>query len=255
MERSTAREGLSVQEKRRVVLEAAEIGVSAAARQAKVTRASIYRWRAVLESGSESLPLPSRKGSFLLANRLSAETEKAVMALALEQPHLGQTRVATELRTLGFSVSPAGVRNIWVRQGLARMSDRATAAANRAAFQGAGGSPPEAGTLAAQVAQLAAAIGHMQAQLTQLISVEERRGRARRAHLEQQRVATEKVPSTPKVGGVLHRLFGDAILESVGSTSKLEDERDRRPKYEPGILTRLLARRTRSEESSDTLDA
>ncbi|WP_372372568.1 hypothetical protein ACDI13_00005 [Alcaligenes faecalis] len=45
-------------------------------------------------------------------------TEAAVAFLALEQPAFGQVRVSNELRKCGVSISPCGVRSVWLRRGL-----------------------------------------------------------------------------------------------------------------------------------------
>ncbi len=44
--------------------------------------------------------------------------------MAIEQPAWGQTRVSNELAKKGVSVSPFGVRSIWLRNGLATMKHR-----------------------------------------------------------------------------------------------------------------------------------
>ena len=60
----------------------------------------------------------------LLKNRAAPEVEAAVIAMAVEQPAYGQARVSNELLKRGITVSPFGVRSIWLRNDLATMKDR-----------------------------------------------------------------------------------------------------------------------------------
>jgi hypothetical protein len=55
---------------------------------------------------------------------VAAEVEEAIVTLAIEQPAWGQTRVANELTKRGMSVSPSGVRGVWLRHDLATMKRR-----------------------------------------------------------------------------------------------------------------------------------
>jgi hypothetical protein len=47
-----------------------------------------------------------------------------VVALAIEQPAWGRVRVSNELKKRGLSISPFGVRAVWLRHDLANTKKR-----------------------------------------------------------------------------------------------------------------------------------
>jgi transposase InsO family protein len=109
--------------------------VSQACKIIGYSRDSFYRFKELYdEQGEEGLRELSRRKPNP-KNRVDPVIEEAVLKIALENPALGQLRVANTLKQDGIFVSPGGVRSIWLRQGLETFKKRLQALEEKAAAE------------------------------------------------------------------------------------------------------------------------
>lgn len=116
---------------------AEELGnISKACKLMGFSRDTFYRYqKAVDEGGVESLIDQSRRKPNR-KNRCEPFIEDAVLAMAVDEAAWGQTRASNELRRKGISISPAGVRGIWLRHDLETMKKRLKALEEKVAKEG-----------------------------------------------------------------------------------------------------------------------
>ena len=72
----------------------------------------------------------------ILADRVDASIEQAVVEMAIACPAYGQLRVSNELKKQGILVSTGGVRSIWLRHDLNNLKKHLAALAAKMAQDG-----------------------------------------------------------------------------------------------------------------------
>jgi transposase InsO family protein len=109
--------------------------VSQACKIMGYSRDSFYRFKELYdEQGAAGLRELSRRKPNP-KNRVDPAIEEAVLAIAVENPALGQLRVSNTLKLEGLFVSPGGVRSIWLRHDLETFKKRLKALEEKAAAE------------------------------------------------------------------------------------------------------------------------
>ena len=110
--------------------------VSQACRVMGVSRDTFYRVKEAKETGGMEALLHKDRRRANLKNRMDESIERAILAFAIENPAAGQVRVSNELRKRAMSVSPTGVRSVWLRTGLQTFKLRLAALEKKVAEEG-----------------------------------------------------------------------------------------------------------------------
>ena len=88
------------------------------------SRDSVYRFKEPYEKGSEAARKEISRKKPVIKNRVDPEVEKAIVAIAIEQPAFGQFRVSNELKKNVILISLGGLCSLWVRHDLEVMKKR-----------------------------------------------------------------------------------------------------------------------------------
>lgn len=110
--------------------------VSQACQVLGYSRDTFYRYKELYDNGGDEALIEISRKKPIEKNRVPDYIEDAVVALAVENPALGQHRASNELQQRGMIVSGSGVRSIWLRNSLETFKKRLKALEKKSAEEG-----------------------------------------------------------------------------------------------------------------------
>ncbi|QQS39289.1 DUF2341 domain-containing protein [Candidatus Woesebacteria bacterium] len=108
------------------------IPVTVVCRDFGISRQTYYKWKRRWEEGGQDIDtLRDKKQQYDRRKfRIDREKEKAILSVIIETPDLSKYKIAEKLRELGYAVSPHGIYNVLLRNGLNLPEGRMNYAAN-----------------------------------------------------------------------------------------------------------------------------
>jgi len=113
-------EDIDIQQKLDVLALADKLGnVAEASRLSGVSRDTIYRHRRLLKEGGIDALRRQKTLDLRHKNCIAISIENTIVQFSIENPHLGQKKVAMKVKAqYGVEISPGGIRSIWLRQNM-----------------------------------------------------------------------------------------------------------------------------------------